>query len=615
MNENNAPKEPTHTPTPATTPVDTAPEPATPTPDPATPDPATPAAETPAPAAETPTPEVSTPVTAPAEAAQTESAQTESAQTESAQTESAQTEAAPTEAAPQNPAPVATAETPSTTTPDDKSQNNASQDKKPQDRKPQDRKPQDRKPQDRKPQDRKVRPEKKQPADVPPFGALLTVKVKGIQDGFLMFDAGLSVPAALSLANAGAIANANNNEPPAEGTQMAVVVDRYDESRKFIRVLAKEEEEELTEILGTVRAGDIIEGRVSGLIKGGLEVKFETIRGFMPASHVNTSRMKDISVLLNEVIKCEVIELDRRNKKILVSRKNVQERERKDARKNLILTIKVGDVRKGRIINLTEYGAFVDMGGVHGLLHVSDMRWAPVAKAEEVVSVGDEIEVKVLRVNTERRRVSLGMKQLTPDPWKSVAEKFPVDSVSKFEIVKLAEFGAFAKITDDINGLIPLSEMSWNRRPMKADEVVKVGQEIEAKVIGIDTKRHRLSLSIRQTGDDPWKGVEERFEPGKTVTGKVSRLLDFGAIVELEGGIEGMIHISELDQHRVNKPGDVVTIGGDVETKVLGVDLGKRKISLSRKALLEPVVAATPAVQKKKRTKPLRGGLDAHFDW
>jgi small subunit ribosomal protein S1 len=404
-------------------------------------------------------------------------------------------------------------------------------------------------------------------------------------------------------------------EPPETGREIEVIVldgDDNDSLRANLKgAFIPAQENRLT-------PGILVDGKITGMIKGGLEVQLGNHRAFMPASHVDTSRIKDISVFLGRQERCEVIEMDPEHKNIIVSRKKAIERDRAHNRTRILKQLEVGQIRQGIVRNLTEYGAFVDLGGVHGLVHISDLSWTPVDNPADVVQTGDEVSVKVLKVNKERGRVSLGVKQAMPDPWSGIEQRHPPGSRLKVRVVKLADFGAFAEVEKGVNGLIPLGEMSWNHRPAQAGDVVTVGDDYDVVVINVDAKRRRIGLSIKQTSEDPWANVQSKFAPDTIVTGEVTKILEFGALVELSKGIEGMIHISELSHQRVRSAEDVVKVGDSVTVKVLSVDPKKRRIALSIKATAEP--AAEPAAPekpsgKKKRKRPLRGGLTSHFEW
>jgi small subunit ribosomal protein S1 len=270
--------------------------------------------------------------------------------------------------------------------------------------------------------------------------------------------------------------------------------------------------------------------------------------------------------------------------------------------------------------NITDFGAFVDIGGIEGLLHISDLSWSTVEKVTDVLSTGQEIDVLVLKVDKERNRISLGYKQAQPDPWTSVGERYPEGTALKARVMRVADFGAFAELEPGVEGLIPLSEMGWNRVGRVSDRV-SVGDMVDTVVIRVEPKKRRLALSMKQAQPDPWEGVLEGFTEQSLVKGRVTRLTDFGAFVEVAPGVEGLIHISELSDRRVKTCADILQEGQEVEARVLGVDVEKRRISLSIKQVKEPAEAlagdagSEPPPPPKKRKKPLRGGLSSHYEW
>jgi len=356
--------------------------------------------------------------------------------------------------------------------------------------------------------------------------------------------------------------------------------------------------------------------------EGGLEVDLQGIRAFMPGSQAGTAPMRDISVLLNEKVRCEVIELNRRGKNVLVSRRKVVEREVAEAAERLMAELKVGQICRGTVKNITDFGAFIDLGGVEGLVHIRDISWGTVHKVSDVFSPGQEVEVRILKIDPERNRISLSLKDMQPDPWLNVPERYPVGTALKARIVRLADFGAFAEIEPGVEALIPISEVSWTRI-RNASEAGSIGDMVDAVVIRNDPEKRRLALSMKQAQPDPWAGVLESFTTRSLAKGRVTRLADFGAFVELVPGVEGLIHISELSDRRVKSCGDVVQVGQELETRVLGVDKDNRRISLSLKQVVAPEGAAAGAdsapsespKEPRKRKKPLRGGLSCHFDW
>lgn len=411
------------------------------------------------------------------------------------------------------------------------------------------------------------------------------------------------------------------DHPMEIGGRLAVVVDRYDEGSSlfFLRMKGASQKANWE----TLAIGSIVEGRVTGMVKGGLEVDLQGIRGFMPGSQVSTSPMKDISVLLSERVRCEVVEIDKRGKNVVLSRRRLLEKEEAVAREKLLAELEVGQIRSGIVRNITDFGAFVDLGGVEGLVHIRDLSWGNVDKVDDVLHTGDEVKVQVLKIDSKRDRISLGLKQALPDPWVNVPERYPVGTALKVRIVRLADFGAFAELEAGVDGLIPISEMGWSRTNRSSD-AVSVGDMVDAVVIRLELDKRRLALSMKQAQPDPWGGVLEAFEPQSLVTGRITRLTGFGAFVELAPSVEGLIHISELSDGRVKTCADVVKEGQEVEARVLGIDIENRRISLSlRQAktptadapVASPATAAEPPKQAKKRKKPLRGGLSSHYNW
>jgi small subunit ribosomal protein S1 len=336
----------------------------------------------------------------------------------------------------------------------------------------------------------------------------------------------------------------------------------------------------------TLERGMTIEAMVTGSNTGGLELKVAGQRAFMPASQIDLNRIEQFNEFLGKKVKCKVIELDRRGKKIVVSRRAVMEEEQAAEREKVLAEIQVGDVREGTVRSLQQYGAFVDLGGIDGLVHVSDLSWERVGKPEEVVKVGQKVRVKVLKIEGDGQRISLGMKQVGPNPWDTVEQKYVPGTQASGRVAKLANFGVFVELEPGVEGLIPMGELSWDRVG-KASSIVEVNQMVTVKVLDVDIARQRISLSLKQLSDDPWTSAEGEFAVDTIIEGKVTKTTDFGAFVELAPGIEGMIHISELSDRRVGVVEEVVKAGQDVKVKVISFDPGKRRIGLSIKALTE----------------------------
>src|SRR6266850_364083 len=341
------------------------------------------------------------------------------------------------------------------------------------------------------------------------------------------------------------------------------------------------------------RDGLTVKGRVSDRIKGGLRVDIDGIAAFLPGSQVDVRPVRNLDSLRNQIIEAKVIKLNRKRSNVVLSRKAVIEQENTGRKDQTLLQIEEDIVVEGQIKNLTDYGAFVDLGGVDGLLHVTDMSWGRLQNPSELFRVGDNIQVKVLKFDRERERVSLGYKQLLPDPWSSVEERFPVGARVPGRIASVADYGAFVEIEDGVDGLVHVSDISWSRRIKHPSEVLKKGQEIDAIITSIDAENRRLSLSIKDLEPNAWDRFVNEHKPGDVVKGKIARFANFGAFVELDDNLEGLCHISELSEERVEKPEDVVKLGQEMEFKILRIDAESKKIGLSARAVGkddEPIV-------------------------
>ncbi|MFP4354089.1 MAG: S1 RNA-binding domain-containing protein [Phycisphaerae bacterium] len=405
-----------------------------------------------------------------------------------------------------------------------------------------------------------------------------------------------------------------DDEPvPSEGDTVDVTVEGYDQQDGLFLLSRKGAVLEAT--WDSLQAGAIVEGRVTGMNKGGLELEINGIRAFMPVSQVEMHHVEDLSGYLNEKLKCEVQEVDRSDKNVVVSRRRLLEAEAAEAKKETLKTLEVGQVVTGVVKTIMPYGAFVDIGGVDGLLHISDMSHGHVDKPTDVVKQGDKIEVKVLKFSEDTGKISLGLKQTMKDPWQDAAEKWPPESTVSGRITRLADFGAFVEVEPGVEGLIPISEMTYGRRIHHPKEVLSEGDVVEVKVLSVDPKRNRMSLSLKAMQDDPWMGASARWPEQARVQGKVRRTTDFGAFVEVAPGVEGLVHISQLSEHHVHNVEEVCRQGDTVEAVVLSVDEEARRMSLSIKALTAPQSVETqslnlPEPKSRKRKKPLKGGLE-----
>ena len=484
------------------------------------------------------------------------------------------------------------------------------------------------------------------------------------------------------------------------GDRVDVLLERK-ESEEGLLILSKEKADKVNvwrEISRSCREGEVIEAEIVSKVKGGLSVDIGGILGFLPGSQIDLKPVRNLDALMGKRLKFKVIKFNRKRNNIVLSRRILLEEERKLLREGTLKSIEEGSIVEGTVKSLTDYGAFIDLGGMDGLLHITDIAWGRIAHASEKLSVGDRIKVKVLHFDREKEKVSLGLKQALPDPWDSVPKKYPVGSRIKGKVVNVTDYGVFVElgegveglvhiseltwskkmkhpskivhigntvevmvldcdpakrrislgmkqiepnpwalveekypigtkvvgrvktITDfgifigfeeGVDGLVHVSEMSWTKKIKHPSELYKKGQEVEAVVLNIDTKNERFSLGIKQLTPDPWKEVARRYRKGEVVTGKVTNLTDFGAFVELEEGIEGLVHVSEISREKVERPSDVLKVGDKISAVVLHLDPNERRIGLSIKGLKEKADKAEieKYITNQGSTSPSLGAL------
>src|SRR5579864_7855992 len=333
-----------------------------------------------------------------------------------------------------------------------------------------------------------------------------------------------------------------------------------------------------------------IGGMVTELVKGGLRVDVGA-KAFMPASRSGAKDQAEMEKLVGQDIECRIIKLDTASEDVVVDRRAVLEEQEAQAREKRLSELTENAVVSGTVRSVTDFGAFVDLGGLDGLLHVTDMAWHRVAKPSDVVAPGDAVEVKILKINPETRRISLGMKQLTPDPWTLASERFQVGQRVPGKVSRLTDFGAFIELAPGVDGLIHVSEMSWSKKIKKPSDVLKPGEMVEALVLGINAAEHRISLGLKQALGDPWEEAARKYAPGTVVEGPLTNLTNFGCFVDLGDGLEGMIHISDITREkRLNHPREAVSAGQRIRAVVLELDRERRRIKLGLKQL-EPTSA------------------------
>lgn len=330
--------------------------------------------------------------------------------------------------------------------------------------------------------------------------------------------------------------------------------------------------------------GTILEGTVLKRIKGGLVVRIMGVDAFLPGSQVALRQVPNLEKFINQKLEFRVIKLNKRRRNIVVSRRQVLEEARSEQKEKLIRELEENQVRVGVVKNITDFGAFVDLGGIDGLLHITDMSWGRIRHPSQMVNIGDEIEVKVLKFDRERERISLGLKQLQPFPWEGVAERYPKGAMVKGKVASITDYGAFIELEPGVEGLIHVSEMSWTKHVRHPSKILSMGDELEAVVLNVNEEERKISLGLRQTQENPWDTIEERFPVGSVVEGTVRNLTNFGAFVQIEDGIDGLVHISDMSwTRRVTHPSEVLAKGDELKVVVLSIDRENHRISLGLK--------------------------------
>ncbi|HEY0005702.1 MAG TPA: 30S ribosomal protein S1 [Pyrinomonadaceae bacterium] len=332
--------------------------------------------------------------------------------------------------------------------------------------------------------------------------------------------------------------------------------------------------------------GRPIKGRVTERIKGGLRVEIDGIAAFLPGSQVDVRPVRNLDSLRNQEIEAKVIKLNRKRSNVVLSRKAVIEEQNSDKKGATLSQIEEDIIVEGQIKNLTDYGAFVDLGGIDGLLHVTDMSWGRLQNPAELFKVGDNVQVKVLKFDKDRERVSLGYKQLVPDPWQSVEERYPIGKRLQGKVASVTDYGAFIELEPGVEGLVHVSEMSWSKRVKHPSKLVNAGDDVEVEVLSIDPKARRISLGMKQVQNNPWDTLHERYHIGDRARGRVRNLTDFGAFIEIEDGVDGLVHVSDISwTKRIKHPGEILKKGQEIEAVITSIDTENRRLSLSIKDL------------------------------
>ena len=416
-------------------------------------------------------------------------------------------------------------------------------------------------------------------------GSIITGIVVAVNDDVVIVSAGLKSEAVIPVEQ---FKNDKGDAGIAVGDEVEVALDAVEDGfgetklsrEKAIRART------WTELEKAFEDGDVVEGVINGRVKGGFTVEIDNVRAFLPGSLVDVRPVRDPGYLEGKSLEFKVIKLDQRRNNVVVSRRAVVEKEYSAEREALLKELQEGNTVKGIVKNLTDYGAFVDLGGIDGLLHITDMAWKRVKHPSEVVEVGQEIDVKILKFDRERQRVSLGMKQLGDDPWQDLARRYPPQTRIFGKVTNIADYGCFVEIEDGVEGLVHVSEMDWTNKNVNPSRVVSVGEEVEVMVIEIDEERRRISLGIKQCKSNPWAEFATTFNRNDKVSGQIKSITDFGIFIGLDGGIDGLVHLSDISW---DLPGeeDVRNYrkGQEIEAAVLAIDAERERISLGIKQL------------------------------
>lgn len=411
-------------------------------------------------------------------------------------------------------------------------------------------------------------------------GSIVTGTIQEIRPQVVLVDIGYKSEGAISISEF-------EDEEIEVGDQIEVLLERL-ENDEGIVVLSKEKaahKQNWDKIVGVYRDGGLVKGKVKSVVKGGLMVNVG-VEAFLPGSQVDIIPPRDLNEYVGKVYEFKIVKVNDDRKNIVLSRREVIEAERADQRQRFLETVKEGDKVEGSVKNITDFGAFVDLRGMDGLLHITDMSWGRVNHPSEMLHIGQSLEVVILEVDREKERVSLGLKQMTDNPWADIERKYPINSHVKGRVTKLLPYGAFVELEKGVEGLVHVSELSWVKRITRPSDVLKLDQEIEAVVLSISVKEQKISLGVRQLEDNPWADIESRFPIGTVIKGQVRNLTPYGAFVGLEEGIDGMIHVSDMSWTRkINHPSEVLKKGDEVEAIVLEIKKEDQRVSLGIKQL------------------------------
>jgi small subunit ribosomal protein S1 len=413
------------------------------------------------------------------------------------------------------------------------------------------------------------------------LGTILKGRVLGVIGNNVILDTGYKSEGIVPLSEF------DTSEEVEVGANIEVMLESFEDDTGLIQI-SKRKADRIRgweKIVNKYQEGDVVTGKVVRKIKGGLLVDVG-IPIFLPASQIDVKPPGEIAEYIGKEVTCKILKIDEVQQNIIVSRRKLIEEERNKQKREFLDSVEVGQVAKGEVKNIADFGAFIDLGGIDGLLHITDMSWGRISHPSEMLAIGDQVEVKILDIDAVKDKVSLGLKQKSENPWTSVEEKYPIGSKIKGQVVNIMSYGAFVKLETGIEGLVHISEMSWTRRINHPSDVVAIGDDVEAVVLNINKDKEEISLSLKQVEQNPWTNIEEKYPPGVTIKGKVRNLTNYGAFIEIDEGIDGLLHISDMSwSKKVAHPSEIIKKGEMIEVKILSVDKDKKRVSLGIKQL------------------------------
>ncbi len=410
-------------------------------------------------------------------------------------------------------------------------------------------------------------------------GSIVTGKILSVYDGDVLIDIGYKSEGIVS------VQEFTDLEEEPVGQEVEVFLEKLEDDHGMI-VLSKRravQQRAWDYVVNECEEGSLVEGTIKNIVKGGFIVDVG-VDAFLPGSQLDVVPVRNPDEHMGKTYQFRILKINLERKNIVVSRRELIEESRRESRRKILAEIQVGQLRSGAVKNITDFGAFIDLDGIDGLLHVTDMTWGRINHPSEILKVGDEVEVMILEVDLEKERISLGLKQTQDNPWEDIESRYPIGGRVRGKVVNLAPYGAFVELEQGIEGLVHVSEMSWTKRIQRAADVLAVGDEVDAVILSVSTEDKKISLGMRQIEDNPWEVVAGKYPIGSLVTGKIRNFTTYGAFVELEEGVDGMIHVSDMSWTRkVNHPSEVLQKGDEVETIVLEIDATSQRISLGLK--------------------------------